>query len=725
MKLRGLLLILLVAALAAAYFGFGLSRYLSLDYLHASREALLAQREAHPLAFVATFLAIYVAVTAASLPGAAAMTLAAGALFGLGVGTLVVSFASAIGATLAFLVARFLLRDAVQRRLGSRIEAIDGGLAKDGAGGEIFYLLTLRLVPLFPFFLVNLAMGLTAIRTRTFYWVSQVGMLAGTLVFVNAGTQLARIQTLRDAASPAVLGSLALLGVFPLVAKFLLAHVRGRKLYARWKKPKSFDRNLIVIGAGSAGLVSAYIAAFAKAKVTLVEAERMGGDCLNTGCVPSKSLIRTAQFLHDVRHAASLGVREASTTVEFSDVMARIKRIVAAIAPHDSIARYTKLGVEVLQGRATIVSPWSVRIESAANTATLTTTLTTRAIIIAAGAAPYVPPIPGLAEAGALTSETIWSLAELPRRLVVLGGGPIGCELAQAFVRLGSIVTLVEEKRLLVREDEDAAAEVARALAADGVNVMTRCKAVRVEAANASDAGTLVVDASGKEQCIAFDFVLVALGRAPRTKGYGLEELGIPLAEDNTIATDANLQTLYPNIYACGDVAGPYQFTHTAAHQAWTASVNALLGGWWRFPADYSVVPWATFTDPEVAHVGLNEQEAHEKKVDYEVTRYDLADLDRAIADETARGFVKVLTVPGRDRILGVTIVGAHAADLLAQYVLAMRHGIGLNGILKTIHTYPTLSEADKYAAAAWKRAHAPLRLLAFSERFFAWRRGP
>jgi len=657
-----------------------------------------------------------VAAAALSIPGALILTLAAGAMFGLGWGLLLVSFASSLGATLAFLAARYLLRDTIQARFGSALAPINEGVRKDGT----FYLLTLRLVPVFPFWLINLLMGLTPMGAGRFYAVSQVGMLAGTVVYVNAGTQLAAIQSPGDILSPGLLGSFVLLGLFPLLAKAGVGWLARRKVYAKWTRPRSFDRNLVVIGAGAGGLVSSYIAAAVKAKVTLIEGHKMGGDCLNFGCVPSKALIRSAKMARQLKKAQELGIAGASGQVDFAAVMQRVHRVIADIEPHDSVERYTGLGVEVLQGHARITSPWSVDVTRADGT---TQTLTTKNIVIAAGASPFVPPIPGLKEAGFHTSDTVWGLTELPRRLVVLGGGPIGSELAQSFARLGSQVTQVEmAPRIMVREDPEVSELVAASLRADGVNLLTGHQAVRVETLNGEK--RLVARHGDAEVVIPFDELLCAVGRSPRVKGYGLEELGIPLTARKTIQTNAYLQTLYPNIYAVGDVAGPFQFTHTAAHQAWYAAVNALFGRLRRFKADYRVIPWATFTDPEVARVGLSETEAKEQGIACEVTKYGIDDLDRAIADGTAHGFVKVLTVPGKDIILGVTIVGEHAGDLLAEYVLAMKHGLGLNKILGTIHTYPTLAEANKYAAGEWKRAHAPQKLLRWVGRYHAWERG-
>ena len=709
-----LLLLFAIAAAAGLFFALDLGHYLSLDWLKAQQDAIAAYRADQPLAAVAVYFALYVAVTALSLPGAALMTLAGGAVFGLLWGTLIVSFASSIGATLAFLASRFLLRDWVMTRFGRRLAAIDAGVRKEGA----FYLFTLRLVPVFPFFLVNLLLGLTAMKARTFYWVSQLGMLAGTVVYVNAGTQLAQIDSLAGIVSPGLLLSFALLGVFPLIANRIVESVRARRVYARWPKPARFDRNMVVIGAGSAGLVTAYIAAAVKAKVTLIEKHRMGGDCLNTGCVPSKALIRSAKFLSHVGRAGEFGCRAATVDFSFAEAMERVQRVVRTVEPHDSVERYSGLGVEVIEGAAKIVSPWAVEVTRDGGARQ---TLTTRSIVIAAGARPFVPPIPGIEEVGYLTSDTVWALRELPRRLVVLGGGPIGCELTQAFARLGAQVTQVEMlPRIMIREDAEVSELVTRRFRAEGIAVLTNHKARQFLVEDGEK--ILVAEHEGRDVRIPFDAVLVAVGRVANLQGYGLEEIGV--GASRTVDTNAFLQTNYPNIYAAGDVAGPFQFTHTAAHQAWYAAVNALFDPFRKFKADYAVIPWATFTEPEVARVGLNEQEAKEKGIPYEVSRYDLDDLDRAIADSEAHGFVKVLTVPGKDRILGVTLVGEHAGDLIAEYVLAMKHGIGLNKILGTIHIYPTLAEANKYVAGVWKKAHAPERLLAWVERFHAWRRG-
>ena len=720
MNKRQLALLALLAGAALAFVALDLGRYASLSYLQQSQQAFTALFAQSPVLVGAAFFALYVLVAALSLPGAALLTLAGGAALGLVWGTLLVSFASSVGATLAMLSARYVLRSATEQRFSGQLERINEGVRREGG----FYLFSLRLIPVVPFFAINLLMGLTRMKAWTFYWVSQVGMLAGTLVYVNAGTQLARIDSLRSVLSPGLLGSFVLLGLLPLVTQRLLDTLRRRRVYARWKgqRPRRFDRNLIVIGAGAGGLVSAYIAAAVKARVTLVEAHKMGGDCLNYGCVPSKALIKSAKLAQQMRHASHYGLQDVAPEFSFKAVMQRIEAVIAAIAPHDSVERYTALGVQVLQGHARIVNPWTVEV-------TLndggTQILTTRSIVIAAGARPVVPDLPGLAEAGFVTSDNLWArfaqLDAAPRRLLVLGGGPVGCELAQSFARLGSKVTQVEMgPRLMPREEVEVSALAQAALQADGVTVLTAHQALRCEA----DAygKTLVVTHGGQESRIGFDELICAVGRQARLTGYGLEELGIPTGK--TVETNEFLATIYPNIYAVGDVAGPYQLTHVAAHQAWYAAVNALFGSFKKFKADYRVIPWVTFTDPEVARVGLNEQEAKAQNIAYEVTRYALDDLDRAITDSETQGFVKVLTVPGKDKLLGVTLVGSQAGELLAEYVLAMKHGLGLNKILGTIHSYPTLAEANKYAAGAWKRKHQPKRLLAWARWYHDLRRG-
>jgi pyruvate/2-oxoglutarate dehydrogenase complex dihydrolipoamide dehydrogenase (E3) component/uncharacterized membrane protein YdjX (TVP38/TMEM64 family) len=713
--MRRLIILISILVAATALYQLGLKDYLTLDAIKASQGHFAQSYADNPALSIGIFFLVYAVSTAFSLPGAALLTLLGGALFGVVTGTIVVSFASSIGATLAFLGSRFFLRDWVQAKFGDRLKAINDGVAKDGA----FYLFSLRLIPVVPFFVINLAMGLTPIKTRTFYWVSQVGMFLGTLVYVNAGTQLAQINSLGDIASPGLLVSFAALGLFPWMARGIMNLIKRRRVYKGWTKPKSYDRNLVVIGAGAAGLVSSLIGATVKAKVTLVEGHKMGGDCLNFGCVPSKALIKSAKVAEQMRHADRYGLNPVDPQFSFKAVMARVHGAIAAIEPNDSVERYTRLGVDVAQGFAQIVDPWTVEITPHDGAPYR---LTTRSIIIATGARPYVPPLPGMEESDYLTSDTLWDVMANrnapPKRLTVLGGGPIGCELAQAFARLGSKVTLVEmAPRVMIREDDDVAALAAEALAESGVELLTAHTALRVE-----DKTIIVKGLDGTERSIAFDDLLVAVGRAARLTGFGLEELGIETGK--TVAINEYMETQYPNILAAGDVAGPYQFTHTASQTAWYASVNALFGSFRKFKADYSVIPWTTYIDPEVARVGLNEQDAKEKGIAHEVTIFPLHELDRAITDSATKGFVKLLTVPSKDKILGVTIIGAHAGEIIGEYVLAMRHGLGLNKILSTVHAYPSYIEANKFAAGRWKKANAPEWAFPWLEKLHTWRRG-
>jgi pyruvate/2-oxoglutarate dehydrogenase complex dihydrolipoamide dehydrogenase (E3) component/uncharacterized membrane protein YdjX (TVP38/TMEM64 family) len=707
-------LFVLLAGAITAFFLLDLGSYLTLDRLKTQQAELAGLLDARPVLVIGGFFLVYVAITALSVPGAVILTLAAGAVFGLWLGTLIVSFASAIGASLAFLSSRYLLRNWVKSRFKGRVAAIDRGIEQDGA----FYLLTLRLIPAFPFFLINLAMGLTAMKLPVFYVVSQLGMLFGTLVYVNAGTQLAAIESTADILSPGLIGSFVLLGLFPLIAKWLIGLFKRRRIYSRWNKPRRFDRNLVVIGAGAGGLVTAYIAATVRAGVTLVEAGKMGGDCLNTGCVPSKALLRAARAAHDMRRAEEFGIGAVEPKVDFPAVMKRVREVITTIEPADSVERYAGLGVDVRLGYARIVDPWTVEIAQHEGGAVR---LTTRAIVIAAGGEPVMPPIPGLKESGALTSDTLWDAMSrrdtVPERLVIVGGGPIGTEMAQAFARLGSHVTMVEAgPRLLPKDDGDAAELVTATLREEGVSVLLGHKALRCEGSN------LVVTDGSAEAVLPFDEIIVAVGRHARLKGYGLEELGIDT--DRPLALNDRLQTIFPNIFACGDVSGAYQFTHYAAHQAWYAAVNALFGDFKMFRTDDRVIPWTTFTEPEVAHVGLTEDKAKADGVAFETVRYDLGHLDRAVAEGARKGFVKLLVEPRKDRILGATIVAFGAGEMLAEYVLTMKHGIGLNKILGTIHAYPTMTEANKYAAGEWKKARKPEALLAWVERFHRWRRG-
>ncbi|WP_245888690.1 FAD-dependent oxidoreductase [Halomonas denitrificans] len=721
MTRRRLILAAVIALLVAAYFLTGADEVLTLSNLQTEQARFRAWLADDPLTVAGGFFLIYVVITAVSLPGATLLTLLGGALFGLGWGLLLISFASSLGATLAALIARTLAREPLERRFATQLERINTGIEREGA----FYLFTLRLIPLFPFFVINLVMGLTRMRLTTFYWVSQLGMLPGTAVYVNAGRELGQLESLAGILSPGLIGSFVLIGLFPWLARGLVAVGKRRRLARRFARPSRFDQDIVVIGGGSAGLVASYIAAAVKARVALVERDRLGGDCLNTGCVPSKALIRAARLTREIREAPRYGVTAGEPEVDFRAVMEHVHRAIREVEPHDSRERYEGLGVEVIEADAILDDPWRVRIRQGETERVITT----RHVIIASGARPRVPPLPGLEAIEVLTSDNLWQLEALPERLVVLGGGPIGCELGQSFARLGSRVSMVEMgEQLLPREDRDVAGEVEARLAEEGVAVRLATRARRV-LPDDHDGHLLEVehrDEHGEAHLerLPFSHLLVAVGRQANVEGLGLEALGVETRADGTLAVDETLQSVLPNVWACGDVAGPYQLTHASAHQAWHATVNALFGELKRFRVSYRALPAVTFTEPEVARVGLNEREAKRQGVAVEVTRYPLSELDRAIAEGQTQGFIKVLTVPGRDRLLGATIVGPGAGEMLAEFTLAMTQGIGLNKLLGTIHPYPTHSEAVKATAGVWKNAHKPKRLLGWLERYFAWRRG-
>ncbi len=708
-----LILLLAIVVLMVLFFLFDLDQYLSIANLKEKLDGFKAYYGEHQLVTMSTYMLLYIVMAGLSLPGAAIMSLAGGALFGLFYGTLLVSFASSIGATLAFIFSRYMFKDWVQNKFSAKLLAINQGVEKEGG----FYLFTLRLVPVFPFFIINLVMGLTPIKTHIYYGVSQIGMLPATIIIVNAGTQLASLESASGIISPGILFSFVLLGVFPFIARWLTAMIRQRKVMSKFNKPEQYDYNMVVIGGGAAGLVASYIAAAVNAKVALIESNKMGGDCLNTGCVPSKALIASAKLASLVKRADEFGFDTADVSFDFTKVMDRVHQIIKKIEPHDSIERYTQLGVECIKGHAQIISPFKVQVNDRI--------VTTRNIIVATGAKPMIPSLPGIENVNVLTSDTIWNIRSLPKRLVVLGAGPIGCELAQAFSRLGSDVILVQRgSGIMKKEDPDAALMVLDRFKKEGITVLLEHTAKAIEKISDADGEKqLVCEYKGQTVNIAFDEILVALGRKANVKGFGLETLGVELRKNNTIETNGFLQTNFPNIYCSGDVHGRYQFTHTAAHESWYAAVNALFGRFKKFRVDYKTIPWATFTDPEVARVGINETDANLAGIEYEMVKYGIDDLDRAIADSEDHGFVKVLTVPGKDKILGVTIVGNHASDLIAEFVLAMKHGIGLNKILGTIHIYPTMAEANKYAAGLWKKTHAPERLLQWVEKYHTWMR--
>lgn len=487
--------------------------------------------------------------------------------------------------------------------------------------------------------------------------------------------------------------------------------------------PKKFDRNVIVIGAGSAGLTAAYLAAKAGAAVSIVEAREMGGDCLNTGCVPSKALIKSARAAAIMRSASRYGLKDAAPELDFAEVMARVNRVVADIAPHDSVETFTNYGVDVIRGYARFTDPWTVEI--ALNDGVDeggTRRLTARHFVVATGSEPIVPEIAGVEDSGYLTSETLWDAMSarttVPARFVIVGGGPIGCELAQSFQRLGSQVVIVEQSdRLLGKEDSDAADLVRVRMEAEGVQVLTEYEAARFEGGR-----TVVLHGPDGESRIDYDALLIGIGRTARLTGYGLEAIGVDTAK--TIAVDGKLQSSLPHIFAAGDVAGPFQFTHAAGFQGLKAGYSALFAPLYSPKASDPVMPRATYTEPEVASVGLNEASAKEQGIAYALTRFAMSELERAVAEGETDGFIKVLTKPGGDTILGAVVVSSNAADILTSFTIAMTHGMGLAKLMEVIYPYPSWAEAAKLAAQEHALAHVSEGLIAVAARYLRWQRG-
>ena len=694
---RWAILAVLITA-TACFFYFDLSQYLTLESIKAHSGALHGKVQANPWWAAAVFCAVYAALTALSFPGTVVLTLLAGALFGLLEGTLLVSVASNVGALVAMLISRFMLRDWVQRRFGKQIAGINKGLAREGT----FYLVSLRLIPLVPFVLLNPALGLTRINIWTFWWTTQLGMLPGHAIYVNAGEKLVGLRSLSGILSPSIIGTLVLLAVFPILATRLLTFYKARKVYRGWRKPKRFDCNLVVIGGGTGGLATARVAASLKARVSLVERERLGGLAMHDGGVPSKALC----------HVANRSQGQHSDEA-FTEAMAQMRHLAEAARRDISVDQYRRLGVDVIQGEARISSPWTVDVGGR--------TLTTRAIVIATGSRPQIPSIPGLAAVEPMTSDTLWALSERPERLLILGSGADACEFAQAFQRLGCQVTLAsEDERLLSQEDAEVSEMMAKVLTADGIEIWLGLKAQRVETTE-GERRLICDDDEGNERSLPFDRVLLMLGQRADVEGLGLSKLRLECGDDGTLEADEYLATRYPNIYAVGSVAGPYGAPHVAEHQGWYAAVNALFGGLKRFVVSDRVTPRAIFTTPEIATVGLNEAEAHALKLEFETTRLDLSTHAGAVIAGAGQGYVKVITEHDTDRILGVTIVGDHASETIAGFVVAMKHKLGMNKLGKTVLVSPTQGEALRQVAEIWQRQHQSARMRAWAERFNRW----
>ena len=491
----------------------------------------------------------------------------------------------------------------------------------------------------------------------------------------------------------------------------LVANVHPRD----WTNPEpASSYNLVVLGGGTAGLITAAGAAGLGAKVALVEREHLGGDCLNVGCVPSKALLRAARAVADVRDAGQYGVEVPDgARVNFPAVMERMLRLRSEISPHDSARRYRdELGVDVFLGEGRFVDSDSVEVDGRH--------LRFRRAVIATGARAMPLPIPGLAEAGYLTNETVFSLTELPKRLAIIGAGPIGCEMAQAFARFGSQVTLLEVMpQILIREDKDAAALIQAALIRDGVSLVLGCQITGVERDGQDK--VLRVEKDGQQEKIRVDAVLLGVGRAPNVEGMNLEAIDVDFDTKQGVKVDDRLQTTNPRIYAAGDICSPYKFTHMADALARVVIQNTLFVG--RAKASALTVPWCTYTDPEIAHVGLYEHEAEKQGIAIQTFYQEMGQVDRAVLEGDTEGFVKIHTKAGKDTILGATIVTRHAGEMISELTLAMVGGLGLGTLARTIHTYPTQAEAIKRAADAYNRTRLTPRVKSLFTRWLAWTR--
>lgn len=683
----------LIVILISFFFYFDGQSYLSISFIQSQLETFRDAFREKPLVIVGAYFGLYVLVTALSLPGATVMTLLGGAVFGLLWGTLIVSFASTIGATLAFLIARLFLHDWVKSRFRKRYERAQREFERQGG----FYVFSIRLVPLVPFFVANLVLALTPVRLVTYYVASQIGMLPGTLVYVNAGQQLGQLESFEGIFTPSLIAAFLILAAFPWFSKGLLSWIRAKRTFSKFKRPKKFDYQTVVIGGGSAGLVASSLTASLQGKVALVEKHKMGGDCLHTGCVPSKTLIRSARLAHHMKQASKFGFKNTSFEVDFPQLMRRVHSVIETIQPHDSVERYESLGVDCYQQEAKILSPFEVQVGEHV--------LRTKHIIIATGAQPRVMNFPWLDPEKILTSDNLWSLQSLPHRLLIVGGGAIGCELAQSFARLGSRVTIMERgSRLLSKEDPDVSKLIEEIFRKEDIDILFE------------------TELKSPDQTKEYDFVLFALGRVAQVKGFGLENLEVQLRENGTIETNEFLQTRTPNVWACGDVTGPFQFTHMAGHQGSIAALNALMSPFKKFRWQDQEIPWVTYTDPEVAHIGWSEADATERELPFEIHKFSLQKSDRALTEGETEGFVKVLVEKGTDKVLGATIVGERAGEMIPEFSLVMKSGHGLKKILSLIHSYPTWNEANKSVALEWRRQRIPKWAMSFLKEWNKWR---
>ncbi len=696
----------------------------------------------------AAVAAAYAVLTVAMIPGSA-LTIGSGLIFGFWKGFAVVTVGANLGALGAFLLARTLFRERAEAlaRGQKTFRAVDSAIAREG----FRIVLLLRLSPVFPFTVLNVLLGVTGISAASYVLANLIGMLPGTLMFVYLGTlgeAAAGTQSLgqtvlrivglaatvvvtvvitriaRRALKAASLDGGANPGVAPEAApvgagaKTIPGDAYDQALLASVKptahvNPIPQDRyNLVVIGAGTAGLVTAAGGAGLGAKVALIEKHMFGGDCLNVGCVPSKGIIRAGRAAAAVREAGAFGIRLAGEPrIDFAATMERMRRLRAGIAPHDSVKRFSELGIDVYLGEGRFTGPDEIEVGG--------NKLRFQAAVIATGARATFPRIPGIEEVEPLTNENVFTLTELPRSLILLGAGAIGCEMAQTFRRLGSEVTIViRGNRIMTREDPDAALIVQRKFEQEGIRVLTGSAIKRAEKRGGKK--VIVIERDGSEESVEADQILIGMGRAPNVEGLGLSAAGIAYGTEG-VTVDANMRTTNPRVFAAGDICSRLKFTHAADAQARIVLRNALFFG--RARATDLVIPWCTYTDPEIAHVGCYEKEARDRGLAVTTFTVPLEDVDRAILDGETEGFGRIHLKSGTDRILGATVVASHAGDMIGELTMAIQNGLGAGKLASVIHPYPTQGEVVRKLGDAYMRTKLTPGVKRIMARILRWRR--
>ncbi|MBA3536096.1 MAG: FAD-dependent oxidoreductase [Tatlockia sp.] len=690
-KLRSWLPLILLLGLLILFFSLRLDKYLTFTSLRENRATLISWTKEHFFMAALLYMSCYTLAVAASVPGAVFLTLAGGFLFGVVFGTVFVIVSATLGATALFFAVRTSFGDWLAKSALSWL-----GRMREGFQQNAFsYLLMLRLVPLFPFWVVNIVPALLGVDAKTFIITTFFGILPGSIVYVMVGNGLSHVFEANQTPNLGIIFDIKVL--LPLLALAALSFIPI--LYKR-VNPKEQKKNpktnqikcdLSIIGAGAGGLSVAAVAAQLGLKVVLLESGKMGGDCLNYGCVPSKSLLAAGKIAYQLRHAAQFGISSKGLEIDFKKVMQQVHAVIKVLAKNDSVERFESLGVQVIKAVA--------RFSGVNTLVAQDRVIEARRIVIATGSSPFKPPIPGLEDTPYLTNETIFNLTEQPKHLIVIGGGPIGCELAQAFSMLGSKITLIEGFNLLPKDDVDCVAILRAQLKAMGIIIHEQAKVLGVEP-HAHGGIKVSINQAGEKLAIRGSHLLIATGRRANVENLDLEKAGI-VYSNKGIEVNSRLQTSNRRVYALGDVVGPYQFTHMATYQAGIVLRNIAF----KIPAkvDYRAIPWVTYTLPEIAHVGLLAEEAL-KHADIQFTEWSFLENDRAQTEHSLEGKIKIIS-DKKGRVLGVTIVGAHAGELILPWVIAIREKRTLRSFTDAVSPYPTLSEISKRVAGEFYKS--------------------